>query len=251
MAVVLSRLRRLPRNFSLLLAIIVQIFVRVSDFLNTETIKIAFYFARNIVVIEMKQPSLALHSCDFPGRDYRMKFSWRMPANATVQNVVNWILYAVDHSEELELKNVVLCAHGLPGLMAIGGADLIQKFIDSRKDGTPIPPTILTADNVAVFSQLRTKDIGTIWLVSCLVAGTGQCYVSPVPCDGPYFCSQLAQAAGCDVVASQNIQVVLPSVFGLFVPSGSIDDLEGRVRRFSPSGSSRDGYDPDSAGEWL
>ena len=167
-------------------------------------------------MITIRQPALALHSCDIKdsGPLYQMQTTWMMPAGAQPANVVFWISYATDRSQDLELANVVINCHGSQGKLFVGGAR-----------NRPI-----TIADVGVFTGLKTKDIGTIWLVSCNVA-TGTA--------GQQFCSQLAVTAGCFVVAADNYQCVEKRYTdrgknGLF---GTIDDFEGTAWLFSPSGS--------------
>jgi hypothetical protein len=163
-------------------------------------------------MITISQPALALHSSDVPGFRYQMKTTWNMPPGATAANVVYWISYAVDRSAELRLANVVINTHGGPGKLFVGGG---------KK-----PP--IGIGDVALFSKLRTKDIGTLWLVGCLVA---------IGSSGERFCSQLAAAMGCDVVAANDYQVVEQRYMKGNCPFGTIDDFEGAAYRFSPSGS--------------
>ncbi len=132
-------------------------------------------------MITLKQPSLALHSCDVPGYEYRMWASWKMTKGARPMDILYWILYARDRTPELLLRNVVINCHGLDGRLFAGG------------DGQPS----LNNDNINIFSQLRGSDLGTIWLVACKVANTGH---------GKGFCQRLARLAGCSVVAADATQ---------------------------------------------
>jgi hypothetical protein len=153
-----------------------------------------------------------------------MQTTWNMPAGAQPGNVPFWISYARDRSPNLELANVVINCHGGEGKLFVGGLSS--------------PPIMLK--DVGVFTPLRTKDIGTIWLVSCYAAsGTA----------GQRFCSQLAVTTGCFVVAADEPQCVenrytASGTSGLF---GTIDDFEGTAWLFSPSGSKSvfSVYDPD------
>jgi hypothetical protein len=155
-----------------------------------------------------------------------MKTTWNMPPGASASNVVYWISYTVDHSPELELPNVVINCHGGPGRLFVGGSK-------SRPIGV---------GDVGLFGQLRTKDIGTIWLVGCLVA-TGA--------NGQHFCPQLARATGCFVVAANDSQFVEQRYYRGNCPFGSIDDFEGTAYTFSPSGSKElfSIHDPDAEPE--
>jgi hypothetical protein len=175
-------------------------------------------------MISIRQPGLALHSCDVPGFRYRMQTTWNMPAGAQPTNVTFWISSATDRSPDLELANVVINCHGSEGQLFVGGLSS--------------PPIMLK--DVGVFNLLRNKDIGTIWLVSCNAAsGTA----------GQRFCSQLAVTTGCDVVAGDEPQCVENrySAGGTTTLFGTIDDFEGTAWLFSPSGSKSvfSVYDPD------
>jgi hypothetical protein len=163
-------------------------------------------------MISIRQPALALHSCDVPGFQYQMQTTWAMPSGATATDVVYWIRHAVEHAPELALANVVINCHGGPGKLFVGG--------------TTSQPIAVGA--VGLFGQLRTKDIGTLWLVGCLVA-TGA--------NGQHFCSQLARTMGCFVVAANDTQFVERRYYRGNCPFGSIDDFEGTAYTFSPSGS--------------
>lgn len=158
-------------------------------------------------MIKLKQPSLALHSCDVPGYKYQMWTTWKMPKAATVKDVIYWILYARDQTPELILNNVVINCHGSDGKLYVGG--------DKQ-------PTINNY-NVSEFSKLKGKDIGTIWLVACEVANSGV---------GKYFCQQMAQLAGCTVVAADAKQYVEVST----CPWGCVDNYEGHTYNWDGSG---------------
>jgi Domain of unknown function (DUF4347) len=161
-------------------------------------------------MINIKQPALALHSCDVPGYLYQMATTWQMPAGASGSDVAYWIGSAVNQAQDQMLANVVINCHGLAGALYVGGNNS--------------PPM-----DLAPFSQLRSSEIGMIWLVSCLVA---------IGSNGQSFCSQLAVAVGCDVVAADDEQFVEGRFLGgktdVF---GAIDDFEGTAYVFSPSGS--------------
>lgn len=135
-----------------------------------------------------------------------------MPEGASPSDVAYWIKLAVDRSKDLALKNVVINCHGLPGELYVGG-----------ENKRPI-----TLSDLDVFSKLRTKDIGTIWLVGCFVA-TGQ--------NGMQFCSRLAITFGCFVVGANDSQFVERRFTRGKVPVGAIDDFEGAAYWFNPSGS--------------
>ena len=160
-------------------------------------------------MIKMTQPSLALHSYNVPDYEFKMWQTWKMPKNACVQDVVNWINWAIDHSEEMYLHNVIINCHGAPGGLRIG------------------ENCLMTVNDVCTFTPLRNKGaIGTIWLVACKVAAE----------QGMYFCSQLAISTGCDVIAANATQRMDVGFYLNFCPTNYIDDFEGTAYRFSPAG---------------
>ena len=106
---------------------------------------------------------------------------------------------------------MVINCHGLPGQLFVGG----------EKN----PPIALK--DVGLFAQLRTKDIGPLWLVGCFVATGG---------NGQLFCSKLATTIGCLVVGADESQYVEGRYMRGNCPFGTIDEFEGTAYLFSPSG---------------
>jgi hypothetical protein len=151
-----------------------------------------------------------------------MKYTVNMPVGATAHDVVNWILRYADNSREMRLENVIINCHGHPGKLYVGGS---------------YGPEI-NIGNVTLFTLLKDTDIGEIWLVSCGVAATTK---GPTVVDGKAFCSAMARAADCDVIASDTDQYVEAgyeirgALSGGWV-WGCIDDFEGTAYRFFPSG---------------
>jgi hypothetical protein len=168
-------------------------------------------------MIRLRQASLALHSYNVPDYKYQMATTWTMPKNARPSDIVYWILYARDHSPELELKNVVINSHGSPGYIHTG------KNAAGQDTGIGI-------ESIGVFKALRGKDIGTIWIVACSVASNNKWR------SGKYFCSELAKASGCGVVAADATQHVDVSFYFRLCPYGCIDDYEGGVYYWDAAG---------------
>lgn len=160
-------------------------------------------------MIQLQQPALALHAWDTKGFRFRMSTTWDMPRRARPTDVLYWILYALDHTPEKKLPNVVIDCHGDSGKLFVGGEDA-WSIHDS-----------LNIFNVGVFNQLKGKKVGTIWLHSCWVAW---------PPEGMTFCEALAEEAGCNIVASQYAQHTAGAAPGKKIfsyPYGCIDDFEG------------------------
>ncbi len=184
-------------------------------------------------MIKLRQPSLVLHSCDVPGYKYRMKTSWEMPRGASANDVVYWINYAINASDEAYLHNVVINCHGSPGGLHVGGCNNSKKGITGG--------SAIWAGDLGVFKGVKRGSLGTIYIVACEVASD-----KTTAKLGTNFCSQLAINAGCFVVAADKIQSV-DFWFQVFNhPYGAIDDYEGNVIEFSPSGGQR-GWNPSDA----
>ncbi len=180
-------------------------------------------------MIKLRQPSLVLHSCDVPGYKYEMWKSWTMPRGASASDVVYWINWAIDHSPEMELHNVVINCHGSPGGLHVGGSGPGGKAI--------------YAGDLGVFKNVRRGSLGTIYIVACEVSQTdGKTKF------GTNFCSQLAVNAGCFVVAADKIQSVDFWFENFRHPFGAIDDYEGNVTEFGPSGSMQPWNPADATG---
>lgn len=167
-------------------------------------------------MIKLEQPALALHSFDVPGYKYRMQFTEHLPSNTTVQNVTVKILSYAEQTANNYLRNVVINCHGSPGELHIGAGATINR------------------NNLSLMRLLNFKGqkVETIWIVACQVAGYHQSIVKL----GSYFCSELAKAAGCFVVAADRMQYVNPR---FYIPLGlknHIDNYEGVVYRWDSSG---------------
>jgi hypothetical protein len=124
----------------------------------------------------------------------------------------NQIALDAQHSQ---LLNIVINCHGLEGggSLSIGGKGL--PGIDIKTAGE--------------FASLKSRNIGTIWLVACqAAAGVG----------GKLLCQNLATVSGCQIVAADTDQDV--GAWGSYrIVAGSagiIDEFEGIVYSFTPIG---------------
>lgn len=127
------------------------------------------------------------------------------------------------------LENIVINCHGFRGGLHFGGLS----SPDIRHGNTQL------RGDLAVLGILKPLNIGTIWIVSCDVAG-GEL--------GQRFCQTLASTAGTQVIASDTGQIVTNSQ-GLALAAmwfhDYIDDFEGTVYSFTPVGVMRKGIDPE------
>jgi hypothetical protein len=186
-------------------------------------------------MIKLRQPSLVLHSCDVPGYKYEMWKTWTMPRGASASDVVYWINWGIDHSPEMELHNVVINCHGSPGGLHVGGCNDSKKGISGG--------SAIWAGDTAIFKNVRRGSLGTIYIVACEVAKSDTTAKL-----GENFCKQLAINAGCFVVAADALQSV-DFFFQVFRhPYGAIDDYEGNVMEFGPSGGMQPWNPADATG---
>jgi hypothetical protein len=164
----------------------------------------------------MQQPSMVVHACDVPGYRYKMDVTCTVPGTFTVSSLVDLIVKAAEKTDD-GLRNLIFNSHGSAGYLWLGKG-------------------IGTAD-VGQFKRLKGKGIGTIWIVACNVGETDDVN-NVVPSS---FCADLARATGCDVVSADVPQYVDGGFefWSFFVPNGYIDDYEGVVTRYSPSGKTK------------
>ena len=128
------------------------------------------------------------------------------------------------------LQNIILNCHGYPGGLWIGGI----------ADPTDNPHShSLQKEDLTTFGVLKPLNVGTIWIVSCDIAGGEK---------GQNFCQTLANVAGTQVIVSdesqevtnwQGVQLALVWMYN------NIDDYEGTVYSFTPAGGMRKGIDPE------
>lgn len=147
-----------------------------------------------------------------------------------------WIGTACGQSPGKRLANIVMNFHGDPGQVHVGEAS--PEIFPGPGKSVWVPAEFNDIDikNVGTFSALRSYTIGTVWFHSCALAG-GQA--------GKQFCRQLALNAQCRVVAPEETQTEWWAFLNvLFMPRGCIDDYEGKVYLWLPTGEQRD-FDPN------
>jgi hypothetical protein len=177
-------------------------------------------------MLMLQSPSLVINSHDVPWPRYRM---WEtvdarpgMNTEGAVMEIIRVNRLALEY-ERSPLRNVVINCHGADdgGALYIGGED--EEYWPSR----------INDDRVQPFSLLKTRNIGTIWLVACKAA-----YRYP----GKKLCQAIATLSGCLVVAADEDQDV--GFWGGFRiiqggGRGQIDEFEGNVYSFAPNGQMR------------
>jgi hypothetical protein len=140
--------------------------------------------------------------------------TWNVTTVETVDHMLGWVAEVAKGAPGKRLKNVVFRCHGAPAYLQCGAG-------------------IRRADTGKFSAWLGLVD--KIWFSACQVA-----YISPGPGTGPastgdgnMFCSEIAHAAQCYVVASTELQVI---GVNRVLPYGCLDTYEGLVLSYSPSG---------------
>jgi hypothetical protein len=182
----------------------------------------AIPFSEAIMLIWLKQPSYVFHAHDISPQFYTM---WKtvtgkpgMTPNEIASSIYRANVESLASGSSM-LKNVVINVHGSPGYLRLAGLTYSGSILDDMKP----------------FSVLN--GIGTIWMVSCNVAGGSE---------GKHFCSGLARMTGSVVVASEQSQIVTALQAFQLVIAGSdrIDAFEGKLIAFYPNGATRSDSNP-------
>jgi hypothetical protein len=176
-------------------------------------------------MIEIPQPSIALNSHDVPGTKYDMWETWQVPASASADWIASFCSILATGTDEGGVKCLVMNCHGNydKGTKKSGQ----PKLIETGGFGLGLGQGI-TLSNAHVFSQLRGQ-VKCIVIVAC-----GAAYVTHKGKlgDGELLCSEIAKAAGAYVVAPKTLQIETY----IKLPKNHIDNFEGEVLRFNPSG---------------
>jgi hypothetical protein len=174
-------------------------------------------------MIFMQNPSFVFNSVDVPWPTYKMWATEDGDVGTTIDDLIGIIAEAnrsAWEQKQTSLRNIIINSHGLEGggKISIGG---------KGKDG-------IDNANASKFSFLRNNRhlTGTIWIVACQAAAGSA---------GKLLCSNIAQASGYQVVASEDDQDT--GIWGgyrvVVGRSGQIDEFEGTVYSFYAGGGSR------------
>lgn len=170
-------------------------------------------------MIEIEQPAMAVNDV----RDLtpaQMWNTWYVQPTDTRKRILDWVAHVARYSTAAgKLNNLVLCCHGAPGSLELGeGFD---------KNHTPL---------FAAWAGL----IETIWIRAC------QFTYFPKPGTqalgaGGLFCSEIAQYARCQVIASMDALYI-----GQQKPLsyGELDGFEGLTLSYAPDGTVTRWYKP-------
>lgn len=169
-------------------------------------------------MIKLDQPAMALNADDVPGARYRMYNTWEVPASAKPEHIFGWCAQVANGTPKGKLEHLVINCHGFYG--AGTGGKVMGGF--GLKLGTGV-----NRSNTGVFAALAGK-VGKIWITAC---GTARISGNAAG-DGHALCMAIAKQSGAYVVAATTHQVG-----DLWLPFGYIDEFEGLVVRYNPSGN--------------
>jgi hypothetical protein len=141
--------------------------------------------------------------------------TWTVTPTETVDHMLGWAAEVAKGAPGGKLKNLIFRCHGAPAYLLCG--------VGIRRSDT------------SKFSVLKGL-VEKIWFSACQVA-----YITPstgggpaTTADGNMFCSEIAQAAKCYLVASTELQVI---GVNRLLPYGCLDTYEGLVLSYDPTGN--------------
>jgi hypothetical protein len=172
-------------------------------------------------MITIDQPAMGLNSTWNHHIHVQMWNTWDVAASATPEHIIGWVRQVALGAPGGKLKNVVFSCHGQPGSIGIGqglNCSHLGLFSQWTQDGAPLVEKIW-------FRCCEVARIPTTGAGACGPAGGG---------DGNLFCSGVAKAAKCYVVASTELQV---GTVGRVLPFGKLDTFEGLVLSYGPGGN--------------
>lgn len=168
-------------------------------------------------MIRLDEPHMGLNDSRSTNK-VQMWNTWDVRTTEKVEHMLGWIATVARGASGGKIKNLVFRCHGAPAFLQCGA-------------GIGRPDT-------GKFSILRNL-VEKIWFSACLVGyitpptGGGGA-PGPASGDGNMFCSEIAKAAKCYVVASTELQVI---GVNRVLPYGCLDTYEGLVLSYSPDGS--------------
>jgi len=166
-------------------------------------------------MITLEAPHMGLNDSRSTNK-VQMWNTWNVTVSETVDHMLGWVAQVARGAPGGKLKNVVFRCHGAPAFLQCGAG--IRRSDTSR------------------FSAWRGL-VEKIWFSACQVGyitpGTGGA-PGPAGADGNLFCSEIAKAAQCYVVASTELQVI---GVNRTLPYGKLDTYEGLVLSYGPEGN--------------
>src|SRR5438445_4951581 len=161
-------------------------------------------------MITLELPHMGLNDSRAPA-SARMWNTWKISQTETREHILDWVATVARGAPGGWLKHVVFSCHGNSSYLQMGvGFDRTHTPLFKRWGGL----------------------VDRIWFRACLVAHLDT-PGSAAARDGNVFCSEVARAAQCYVVASTELQT---EVSGRVLPYGQLDTFEGLVLSYGPAG---------------
>jgi hypothetical protein len=139
----------------------------------------------------------------------RMWNTWNIRKTETRGHILGWVAAVARRAPGGKLKDVVFSCHGNAAYLEMGEG--------------------FTRAHTGLFRAWRGL-VERIWFRSCSVARIKS---AGSRSDGNLFCSAIAQAAQCYVVASTELQVATTN---RVLPYGQLDTFEGLLLSYGPGG---------------
>lgn len=169
-------------------------------------------------MITLEEPHMGLNDSRTPNK-VQMWVTTNVKPTTTLQHILEYVASTARSAPGGRLKNLVFRCHGAPAFLQCGTG-------------------IGRADAARFVAWRRLVD--KIWVAGCGVAyhdslpgPRNRCAPGVAAGDGDAFCSEIARAAECYVVASTEIQV---SGSGVTFPYGKLDTFEGLTLSYGPDG---------------
>ena len=162
-------------------------------------------------MITLEAPHMGLNDARAPVR-VQMWNTWDVPAATKREHILDWVAQVASTAPGGKLRNVVLNGHGNSSYVQLG------EGFDRR--------------HTHLFTRWRGK-VEKIWFRACSVGLIASPGGTPYG-DGNLFCSEIAKAAQCYVVAPTEYQA---EYGGRLLPFGQLDTYEGLLLSYGPAGN--------------
>ncbi|GEM_PF-665008 len=182
-------------------------------------------------MLHLPEPHMALNAIDVPGPEFKMWYTWQVPAGVEATQIIFEIWTTARTAPGGKYRSIVINCHGYEAKFS---AAPYKKVVERGGFGLGIGAGIRRADT-AHFKKLKGY-VDEIYITACKTADD-PLSGSISDGDGMSLCSEMARHSGAYVYASDVDQFVGPREYTLRpFKYGRIDGFEGRVYRWGPNG---------------